>query len=134
MNLGPGIRAELAANAGVAAIVGTRIYPNRIPNTSDFVTPCLWFQAIQRYEPDLMSAAFVKSGLTVFCVADSYDGAHALADAVQSAMDLKRTVLGGVGPDVSILAESREDAEIVISNPEETLDVIICRFSVMVNG
>ncbi len=81
---------ELTRNAGVAALVGTRIYPRMIPQ--DAALPAIAYMLISN-SPDYTQSG--HSGLwpsryQIICTAATHDGAHALAEAVRQALDGKR--------------------------------------------
>lgn len=81
--------AALKDDTGVAALVGTRIYPVRLPigtsfNESSTDLPALVYQLItERVEAGALR--FPRFQLTAFAM--TYESAHAVAEAVRDALD-----------------------------------------------
>ena len=76
----------LAADAGVSALVSTRIYPNLAPESA--ANPLItYFMLAGTREHTLPGANNMKRKLVqISCHADTYSGAKALAAAVDSAL------------------------------------------------
>ena len=77
----------LTGDAGVAALVGTRVYPAIIPQ--DAALPALAYQRIssQAIQWQDGSAAPIRPRIQVTAVADDYSEAKGLAAAVRSALN-----------------------------------------------
>ena len=93
---GTGVRPEAAlrqiliANAGVAAIVGTRVYRNKLPQNVTY--PAIRFQLIStpwaEYKTvDNAPVDYAKPRFQIDCFAVVADGELALADAVRAGLD-----------------------------------------------
>ena len=100
MTLAAAIYEHLKADAGVAALASTRIYPIGIPESevaalSDSITYLL-LATDHMYSQSGVSL-MRKQRWEVNCASESYDGSHALKDAVIAAMNMYRGVMGGVG-------------------------------------
>lgn len=103
MSLQTSLKAFLSADAGVSALVGSRIYPLVIPDqVYDAATlrPCLVYaiQSVDRTKTFCGTVALQRVTVSVDCYAKVYVDAHALATAVETAL------LDFVGPmgDVTI--------------------------------
>lgn len=95
MNADKYIYAKLVANAGVTAIVGTRVYPIIIPQESTY--PAIAYSAI--YTPadnsKVQAATHHNCAFTIRSWAATYDAAAALDKAVLAALDYSDA--GGAG-------------------------------------
>lgn len=87
MSLETGLRAALIADAGVTALVGTRIYPEVMPH--DVTYPAISYQRISTVRTQYLTAVddFTQVRIQIDCWDDSYSGVKALAAAVKSAID-----------------------------------------------
>lgn len=78
--------AVLSAAAGVAALVGTRIYPDLAPQTAS--VPCI---AFVRESTEFVTTIHANevvgetANLSIVCIAESRKAADQVADAVQNA-------------------------------------------------
>lgn len=101
MTLLTAIYGHLAANAGVFALTGTRIYPMQAPQIdadADILPTLVFSLEGRRDEVDVAASRVISRTVwTVACLAASPDGAHALNDAVISALANYRGTLGGAG-------------------------------------
>ena len=94
--------AVLGGDAGVAALVGTRIYGNVAPEESDAPAPLLIYRKLgaeREYTVHLsgaMSGATVRAAIEVLCIATSYPQLKALAEAVRLAMSGAAGTIAGV--------------------------------------
>lgn len=86
MSANQDLKSALLRDAGVAALVSTRIYRNTLPKTPTL--PAIVFQEI------VNAAQYTQSGLShriqnwqFVCWSGTADGADALADAVENALD-----------------------------------------------
>lgn len=95
MSLETGLRAELAADAGVSALVGGRIYPEYMPQDATY--PAITYDRISTVRSQFLTGVddFTQVRIQVDCWDDSYSGVKALASAVKSALDGVR-ILGTV--------------------------------------
>lgn len=116
-----GLYATLAADAGVSALVGVRIYPVNVPQ-SDYTDstkfPCVVYK-IDGKDRQVRFAGtdtLVSAGLSVDCYAKTYAEAQSLAEAVRGALvDFSGTMTGTGSPQSSnsvqaIFIESESDA------------------------
>ena len=101
-----GIYATLSGNAGVSAIVGTRIYPVVMPQTAyteSSKKPCI----VYRFDSRLRQVRFsgtdtlVDGSLVIECYAVTRIEASELADAVRSALVDYNGTMTGTGSPVS---------------------------------
>lgn len=96
MNFEEGIRYILANNSAVKAVVGARIYPASLPQGATY--PALTYQIIT--EDDQNTVADVGdlkwSRVQVDSWAGTYAAAKSLADLVNAALNVKKSVLVGV--------------------------------------
>jgi hypothetical protein len=100
MTLAAAIYAHLAADAGVAALASTRIYPLGLPESelstfADSITYLLL--ATDHLYSQSGTSLMRKQRWEISGASESYDGAHALKDAVIAALNMYRGVMGGVG-------------------------------------
>lgn len=104
MTLGAAIRAQLTADAGVAALAGDRIQRLKLPqlNKGDRLEPSIAFGLAGRADEDEIDGVAVKKPRwDIFCIAESPDEADALAEAVEACLMPGDApfigTLGGVG-------------------------------------
>lgn len=86
MTLEEALVSHLEVDAGVSALVGTRIYPLVVPQDADL--PAIAYQRIsgpREYALDGHTGA-ARARVQVTSVAESYSGAKALSVAVRAAM------------------------------------------------
>lgn len=76
----------LTGNAGIAALIGTRVYPGIIPQSG--VQPCIVYNKSSRSRQQLFCGTdgLLLTRLEIDCYADSYIQSVALANAVTSAL------------------------------------------------
>ena len=76
----------LTGNAGIAALIGTRVYPGIIPQSG--VQPCIVYNKSSRSRQQLFCGTdgLLLTLLEIDCYADSYIQSVALANAVTSAL------------------------------------------------
>lgn len=84
MKAGDIIYAKLTGAAGVAAIVGTRVYPIDVPLDVDL--PCCYYD-VQLADTVEGSAPLSPAQVTVGCLAHTEATAHALASAVHGVLN-----------------------------------------------
>lgn len=96
MTIEAGIFAHLIGNAGVVALVGTRIYPLLVPQDAEM--PALAYQRISgpRDHAHDGASGLALARIQLTFVAASYDGAKSLAAAVRAAMDGFSGMMGEV--------------------------------------
>ena len=99
--LGDAIYARLKAHAGTTALVGTRIYPLRLPQgigAASLPYPAIRYQVIERPRTHLMGADLNErhAEAQVDCYASTYRDAHLLAAQVISALSRWDGTAGGV--------------------------------------
>lgn len=101
MRISAALYAHLCADAGLAAIVGTRIYPVYAPALSEGETmsPTIVFRQEQHDRFDNINA---RSGVkpirfSVACLGDDYDSCWSIADALETCLEGYRGTLGGLG-------------------------------------
>jgi len=82
-----GLVAELLADAGVSALVGTRVHPHVIPQDGEL--PAITYQRISSQREMQMDGplSLIRVRMQVDCWSSSYSGAKSLADAVRSALN-----------------------------------------------
>jgi len=98
MNVEESLYAELATHGGVAALVGTRIYPEELPQpaTLPAITYSLSSTATEHTQRETASTIVIPD-MQVQCWAETYSGAKALATQVKAALDGFVGQLGGAG-------------------------------------
>lgn len=108
MSIETGLYSKLAGTAGVAALVGTRIYPQVVPQEQDL--PALAYQRISgapRYTHS-GDAGLTRARFQITCLAATYAGVKALAAVVRAAL----TGATGAWDDVTVgacLVENEAD-------------------------
>jgi hypothetical protein len=109
MIVGKAIYNILSTDTDVAALVGTRIYPNIVEQEKVD-------QAAVIYKVDNTAPTNTKDGAStvdiirvyVFALAEGYDACHNLSEKVRVALDRKKGTFAGVVVD-SIIFDSRDD-------------------------
>lgn len=93
---GNAIYARLKAHAGTLALVGSRIYPMRLPQGPTY--PAIRYQFIGAPRVHAMGAdtGQVNASLQVDCYAETYTGARTLSDQVIDALSRWEATSGGV--------------------------------------
>jgi len=86
MSLEASLYSFLAADAGVAALVSTRIYPAIIPQTG--LQPCIVYNKQSRDRQQLFCGVdgLLRTTVDIDCYAKIYDDAVGLANAVTAAL------------------------------------------------
>lgn len=108
------VYSRLSGNVAVAALVSTRIYPNKIPQEATL--PAIAYQRIsaRRVKAHAAPTGLARVRVQVTCVARSYSEVKGLAAAVRTAMQGVMGTVGGVGVQGSWLetdADEYGDAE-----------------------
>lgn len=112
MNAGQIIYGLLSVNAGVTALVSTRIYPDNVPQNAVF--PYIAFQLIQTQPLDTKEGASPLDTLTiqVDCYAQNYDTAQAISTAVRAAIDRYSGTVNGHNVDKILFSGQSSGAPI----------------------
>lgn len=84
----------LAADATVSGLVGTRIYPNLVPQAASL--PAITYQQISGVREHTADGAdgIVESRFQINCWASTYTGAKSLSDAVRKELDGYKGTVG----------------------------------------
>ena len=103
------IYAQLSGDAGVTALVGARIYAQRLPQRPTL--PALSYTSISKIRPQAMGVAtgLSETRVQVDAWATDYATVRGLADAVRAALERARGSIGGVTVQ-DILPENEGDA------------------------
>ena len=114
MNIGNGIYNILVNDAAVIAIVGSgnasRIFPLMIPQKSDLPAVIYLMTSTQPFPTKTGVSSASHYNFDLVCVAEKYDDAIALADAVRAALDCKSGEAGGITFQHIIWQDSRDEA------------------------
>lgn len=81
------VYSRLNGNAGVSAIVGTRIYPEKIPQEATLPAVAYARISARRARSHSGPGGLARPRIQVTCVAASYSEAKALAAATRKALD-----------------------------------------------
>lgn len=102
MTIQAALYAELTGDATVSGLVSTRIYPLYAPQAA--ALPYIVYQLISRETAYAHASAtgLQRPRIQVRCVAATYDGAEALAAAVESALSGFNGTLGSGGNTASV--------------------------------
>lgn len=97
MEIEAAIYSELKNNSGVSALVGTRIYPKKLPQNSTF--PALIYQQVGggSIYSHSGASALATPVWQVSCFASTFTGAKNLARKVREALQGFSGTLGGAG-------------------------------------
>lgn len=95
MNVGQIIYGILSVNAGVSALVSTRIYPDNVPQ--NVVFPYVTFQLLQTQPLDTKEGVSPLDTLLVQidCYAQNYDTAQSITAAIRTALDRYTGTING---------------------------------------
>lgn len=95
-DIGSAIRAVLAADSGVAALVSTRIYPDRLPK--NVVYPAIHYEHSDEDSHEHMGglSGLAESYFDVFCWAKTRLGCTQLAEAVRLSLSRYQGTSAGV--------------------------------------
>lgn len=90
------LKARLAAVAGVTALVVSRVYPVKLPQSATL--PALTYQRISTARENAMGAdpGIARTRLQVTTAATSYSGAKAVTEAVRAALQRYSGTSAGV--------------------------------------
>lgn len=105
----------LAANAGVTALVSTRIYKGKAPQNAAY--PCLVFgrDSLDYVDGIRQSADLRLSDYEILCVADTYHAADALAKAARDALNRYTGTIGGVFVEDIYIDDQRDEYDNTIN-------------------
>lgn len=93
---GKAIYTLLAADAAVTALVGTRIYPNTLPQVSAY--PCIIYGQVDEQYLETKDAAILNGyRQQIDIYAPDYAMAQAIAQAVKTALHWTRATIEGLG-------------------------------------
>lgn len=125
-----GLFAHLSGNAGVAALVSTRIFPLIIPQRSAETIlrqPCLVYSRVdvQRQQRFCETDGLVRSSFQLDCYAREYDDSNAVAAATRAALIDFRGMMGSVEVK-AVFLDSQSD----MVEPDPGLYRIVQRFVV----
>lgn len=125
MTIEAGIYAHLIGNAGVAALVATRIYPLLVPQDAEL--PAMAYQRISgpRDHAHDGPSGLAMARMQLTFVAASYDGAKTLSEAVRAAMDGFSGTMGEVTVDACLLENESDQWATVLESPVVRHDYMI---------
>lgn len=111
MSIETGLQSHLSADANVSALVSSRIYPLRLPQS--FTLPALTYQRVSTERKPTLSGPNerVVGRFQINCFAVSYSAARTLANKVRISLNGYKGTLGGevnVGG-ISIQGEWEDD-------------------------
>lgn len=120
--IGLAVKARLTAHAGTSALVASRVYPLRLPQGPTY--PAVRYQLIGAPRTHLMgddpdASIGVHARVQVDCYADTYAGAHELAEQVRLALSRWSGTSGGVAVEVVFLEDERDMDEPTIKHESE---------------
>lgn len=101
----------LKNDAGVAAIVGTRIYPDPAPQDAPRPLISYWRVSTQRIQSHDGAISIARPRIQVNSVGDTYLSAKTLANAVRTALDGYR----GDGVHISFLDNDADERQLETS-------------------
>ncbi|HJV92175.1 MAG TPA: DUF3168 domain-containing protein [Azonexus sp.] len=106
--IGPAI-VQLLAAAPVAALIGDRVYPVRLP--PEPVLPAVAYQVIgeDRAKAPRSRPGLVKSMVQLSVIGADYDEAHAVAAAIRAAIDRQRGTFASIDVRDVLDAGSHDD-------------------------
>jgi len=98
MNVSESLFARLSTDAGVLALVGTRIYPVSLPQTPTL--PAITYMMTSEPTEHLMnetSSTIKRAMFRVMCWDTAWSSVNAMAEAVSASLDAFAGLLGGAG-------------------------------------
>lgn len=107
MLLGDLIYSRLTGDSNVNALTSTRVYPYHLPQSPTL--PAVTYQIISRVPTEANTEIF-ETRLQLDCWASTYDGAHTLANLVQSSLRFYRVQDGDNNMILSIYDANQGDA------------------------
>lgn len=138
MSVGKAIHARLKAHAGTTALVGTRIYPLRLPQDIGERKPAPQYPAV-RYQrigaprSHVMGAdtGEVYANVQVDCYGLTYEDADALSVQVRAALSRWSGTAGGIVVDSVFLNDERDvDEPTIVKDGEQGVYRVLLDFTV----
>lgn len=117
--------------AGVAALMGTRLYPAALP--ADVTLPCMSYKRTAAERTAVfggVNAGPVMATFEFTCWATTHLGVRALADQLRQALDRWATTTGVTVEDVFLESESDDVSEVAIAGAEGS-DVVYPHFALL---
>ncbi|NNF65985.1 MAG: DUF3168 domain-containing protein [Gammaproteobacteria bacterium] len=112
MSAETGIYTHLSTDGNIIALVGTRIYPEWMPQESDMPAIVFSLTSAPR-EPNFDGpSAYVDRRYQLDCYASTYSAAKSLADAVRVSLDGVTGTLGGENVQLVSLEDERDLSDI----------------------
>lgn len=102
---------HITTDSTIAALMGLRLYPNKIPQGQPLPAAQYTQQAGKREHTMQGPAGMVDSEYTIICYGTTYAAAKELAEAVRKRMDGFSGVVEGVTIDVIILTDELDVPE-----------------------
>jgi len=125
-----GLKSYLTAYAGLTALIGTRVYPFRIPQGATL--PCMTYQRMDT--PRMLTHQSVgatgdlaKVRMQFDCWATTYSSAKAIADQLRAALNGKTGSIG-TAPNAVVIRAALVDNEIPEYNPEVDMHRVIADY------
>lgn len=111
--IGDAIHAQLTGHSGTRALVGSRVYPLRLPQgtgASSLPYPAVRYQVIGAPRSHVMGqdTGEVFARVQVDCYAETYRDAHLLSAQVRAALSRQSGTWGGVVIDSVFLEDERD--------------------------
>lgn len=121
------VYALLSADAGVTALISTRVYPSVLPQ--DKTLPALVYQRISGVEPgqiDGQGRALVQARIQVTALAETYGACADLLDAAREALLYQYGTIGGIEV-VSIIRDidGADDFDPELQAYSQSIDVVV---------
>lgn len=101
----------ITTDSTISALMGLRLFPNKIPQGQPMPTAEYKQEAGKREQMMSGPAGMVNSQYTVICYGESYSAAKGLAEAVRKRLDGFRGVVEGVTIDVMMLIDEVDKPE-----------------------
>lgn len=125
-----GLFSYLSGYAGLTAIIGTRVYPFRIPQNATI--PCLTYQRmdtprIKTHQSSGATGDLAKVRMQFDCWAITYDSAKSIADNLRAALNGKTGSIG-TAPNAVTIRASLADNEIPEYVPDVDLHRVIADY------
>ena len=106
--LGKAIFEHLSSKPAIKSLVQARIFPVLVPQNVQF--PCITYQLISDPRLQTLEGVSVPNPyVQIDCWAKTYNDAHALAAAVETALECYRGLMGGLVQVHSCLLRSKAD-------------------------
>lgn len=128
MTIEEAITAHLLADAGVAALVATRVYPVKMPQRPTYPAVTYFRVSGPREHSQSGPSGLAHPRFQLDCMAATYAGAKTLAAAVRLALDgFRGSMGGGGGVDVNavFIEDDRDDQDDDIQVYWVSLDAVV---------